>query len=303
MYRILVALISTVFLSVSPSNGSVVTKVGEDLYAYLALNDTSCNSVFLVGSDGILVVDTGFDAKEAGDLLEEIRKISPLPVRYIVNTHYHRDHQAGNGIVGPEAVVISTEWTRKRTLEFLETVVPRLERQLTGADLQSLQSTRFRPASVTFDHELNLYVGKHRVEIFHPGKAHTSGDLLVYFPAQRVMATADLFMNNASPAMDDGSVLNWIQVLEELLEGPAETFVPGHFEVGSKKELRRFHDYLADLRDQVQRLVDAGSSLEDVRRRINMEDYSDFLQYPQYRATFADNAEVIYRELTQRPNQ
>ena len=103
--------------------------------------------------------------------------------------------------------------------------------------------------------------------------------------------------------MDDGSVLNWIQVLEELLEGPAETFVPGHFEVASRKELRRFYDYLADLRDQVERLVDAGSSLEDVRRGIDMDDYADFLQYPLYRATFVDNAEVIYRELTRRPNQ
>jgi hypothetical protein len=58
---------------------------------------------------------------------------------------------------------------------------------------------------------------------------------------------------------------------------------------------------LADLRDQVQRFVDEGASLEDVRRGINMEDYSDFAQFPQYRATFADNAEVIYREITHGP--
>ena len=75
------------------------------------------------------------------------------------------------------------------------------------------------------------------------------------------------------------------------------TFVPGHFEVTSSQGLRRFHDYLAALRDQVSRLIEAGASLDRVRAGIQMEDYADFRQYPQWRATFADNAEVLYREL------
>src|SRR5437762_10317891 len=93
-----------------------VKPIGPGLYAYISDNDSSSNCTFLVGSKGILVVDTGLDATEGEKLLKAIRKVSDLPVQYIVNTHYHPDHQGGNSTVGPAAVVISTDWTRERTL-------------------------------------------------------------------------------------------------------------------------------------------------------------------------------------------
>ncbi len=105
--------------------------------------------MFLVGKDSILVVDTGFDAPAGEKLLTAIRSISPLPVRYIVNTHYHRDHQAANGIVGAQADVISTAWTRNRTIDFLQHDLPRLEQQLTGPARESLLGVRYRPATIT----------------------------------------------------------------------------------------------------------------------------------------------------------
>src|ERR1700704_4065530 len=91
-----------------------VQKIGPDLYAYISDNDSSANSTFLVGSQGILVVDTGLNAQEGRKLLGEIRKISSAPVRWIVNTHYHPDHHGGNSAVGPDAFVISTEFTRTK---------------------------------------------------------------------------------------------------------------------------------------------------------------------------------------------
>ena len=89
-----------------------VEKIGPDLYAYISENDASANSTFLVSDKGILVVDTGLNAQEGRKLLAEIRKVSQAPVRWIVNTHYHPDHRGGNSVVGPHAVVISTDFTR-----------------------------------------------------------------------------------------------------------------------------------------------------------------------------------------------
>src|SRR6266852_4967978 len=70
-----------------------VKQIGPGFYAYISDNDSSANSAFLVGSKGILVVDTGLNAIEGGKLPKAIRKVSDLPVRYIVNTHFHPDHQ------------------------------------------------------------------------------------------------------------------------------------------------------------------------------------------------------------------
>lgn len=93
-----------------------VKQTGPGLYAYISDNDSSSNSTFLVGSEGILVVDTGLDATEGAKLLKAIRQISDLPVQYIVNTHHHPDHQGGNSTVGPSAVVISTDFLVRRRL-------------------------------------------------------------------------------------------------------------------------------------------------------------------------------------------
>ena len=263
-----------------------VHPLGEGLYAYISDNEASCNSVFLVGSDRILVVDTGFDAAAGEKLLRAISAISALPVRYIVNTHYHRDHQAANGIVGPQADIFSTASTRARTLELL----------------QRDHGVGYRAATITTDKAeiyLHTKVGEQQVHLEFFGPAHTMGDLVVEFPAQKVVATGDLFLNRSCPAMDRGSVLNWIHSLEQLLATPAQTFVPGHFELGSRKDLQRFYDYLATVRDQAARQVSAGTSWEQVRQRLDMRDYADFRQFPNFHATFEDNAHVLYTELTQ----
>jgi cyclase len=280
---VLVLLFCCTGMSATPQ----VKPIGPGLYAYISDNDSSANSTFLIGNRGILVVDTGFDATEGTKLLYAIRSVSSLPVEYIVNTHYHRDHQGGNSVVGPSAVVISTDWTRERTLAIIQSQPPQ-ERSLS------------RPADVTFQEKLTVHLEPYSAEVYFPGKAHTSGDALVYFPHQRAIAAGDLFLNRSSPAMDVGSVENWIRALDHVLSLPVETVVPGHFELASKKELVRFRDYLSDLFTQVEVLTRKGATLEEIRRNLHMERYSDFRQYPQYHATFADNAEVIYQQLQQR---
>ena len=172
-------------------NGSAsVQQIGPDLYAYISDNDASANSTFLVSDQGILVVDTGLNAQEGRKLLDEIRKVSQAPVRWIVNTHYHPDHRGGNSVVGPDAIIISTAFTRSHT-----------------AKAEPGKLRRMKPSGPK---GLVLYVGGHEVRIYHPGPAHTQGDLVVYFPDEHAIATGDLFLTNSCPAMDDGDMENWI---------------------------------------------------------------------------------------------
>ena len=160
-----------------------------------------------------------------------------------------------------------------------------------------MASFHFRAASLTFQQRIRIYMGTHIAEVYFPGKAHTSGDAIVYFPDQHAVAMGDLFLNRSSPAMDDGSAANWIDALEHVLSLPIEKAVPGHFEVGTRSDLQRFHDYLKDLFEQVRSLKDKGESVNQVKQDIHMEKYSDFRQYPKYEATFADNAATIYDQL------
>jgi cyclase len=264
-------------------NGSAsVQQIGPDLYAYISDNDASANSTFLVSDQGILVVDTGLNAEEGRKLLDEVRKISPAPVRWIVNTHYHPDHRGGNSVVGPDAVVISTAFTRSRAANF----------------------TREKSVNETVGLKgLVLYVGGHEVRIYHPGPAHTRGDLVVYFPDEHAIATGDLFLTNSCPAMDDGDMENWIAALDRMLELPVEHIVPGHFNLATKSELQHFRNYLADLRDQVKRMHRQGIPLDQVQARLELSAYKSFRQYPNYEATFKDNASAYYKQLDKRQTQ
>jgi cyclase len=275
-------LIACLLLNFSSAFASV-QKIGPDLYAYISENDASANSTFLVGDKGILVVDTGLNSQEGGKLLEEIRKISPLPVLWIVNTHYHPDHRVGNNAVGLDALVISTAYTREQVL--------RAGKQPSSVKVQDYS------LNVNFEKEIALFIGGHQVRIYHPGPAHTRGDLVVYFPDEHAIATGDLFLTNSCPAMDEGDMENWIKALDQILALPVEHVVPGHFEVASLNEVRHFRDYLADLRDQVAGMYRQGFTLAQVKRGLKLEKYHDLRQFPKYEATFADNAAAYYQQL------
>lgn len=257
-----------------------VQKIGPDLYAYISQNDSSANSTFLISSQGILVVDTGLNETEGRKLLAEIRKLSSLPVRYIVNTHYHPDHRGGNSVVGPDATIIATKFTLE---------------QPGGRPTASPQSPR-----IAFDKRLTLTLGEHDVEIYFPGPAHTMGDAVVYFHDEHAVATGDLFLTNSCPAMDRGDMENWIAALDSILQLDVNAVVPGHFELATKDDLRRFRNYLADLRDQVAAMFRAGASLEEIKQKLNLSKYQNFRQFPRYEATFADNAAAYYEQLQQR---
>ena len=278
------------FLCAAARNASAsVQKIGPDLYAYISENDASANSTFLVSDQGILVVDTGLNAREGRKLLDEIRKVSSAPVRWIVNTHYHPDHRGGNSTVGPDAIVISTAQTRAAVSKSLaEEAKEKGKRPVAEYQLNEVFSD---------SRGLTLFVGGHPVHIYYPGPAHTRGDAVIYFPDEHTVATGDLFLTNSCPAMDDGDMENWITALDHILNLPVEHVVPGHFELATKKELQQFRNYLAELRDQVARMHSQGMPLAEIQKSLNLPAYKNFRQYPNYEATFKDNAAAYYGQL------
>jgi cyclase len=287
----LLALFLGVTLAFSAPVGPVVQQLAPNLFAYVSDNDSSANSTFLIGPSSILVVDTGLNRTEGAKILQEIRKISPLPIRYIVNTHYHPDHQGGNGVVGPDATIISSPVTREKTVA--------MTAKASGAGPQSSGAGdfAFRAAAITFSQKLTIYLGDDPVEIVAAWPAHTMGDVYVYFPKQRTVSTGDLYLTNSAPAMDQGSAAHWIEDLDQILTLPVDHFVPGHFEVGTRQTFQSFRDYMFDLDAQVRQFALSGATPDDVRKRINLPKYQNFRQFPKFKATFGDNAVSILQQL------
>jgi len=150
---------------------------------------TVVNAGFVIGDDGVAVVDTlfTFDAKgnpgneSNKDLLTEIRKLTKLPIRYVINTHHHPDHTGGNGIFAAAGAVVVAQhnvrgWIQSENLKLLGNNIT----AETKAFIEALV-----PPTVGYDHALDLYLGARKIQVrSFPG--HTGGDSVVLIPDSRM---------------------------------------------------------------------------------------------------------------------
>jgi cyclase len=213
------------------------------------------NTGFVIGDDGVAVIDTtlsgdadgNFGTEPAQQLLAAIRRLTKLPVRFVINTHYHLDHTGANAVfVDAGAIVIAHPnvrgWIHSENL------------RLFGKDITAPQKTFIEallPPTVTYDQAMDLHLGSRviRVRSF-PG--HTGGDSVVLIPDAKVVFAGDLFWHDMLPNLIDASTDAWIRTLATLTKNESgATFVPGHGDVGTAQDVGVFRDYLATLRKLV----------------------------------------------------
>ena len=233
------------------------------------------NSGFVVGGDGVLVIDSFQVPEAATALLAAIRQKTDLPVRYVVNTHYHLDHVAGNGVYTQAGAVVMAQdnvrsWERTENLKFFGDKATVEQKQM----VQSLVLP-----SLTYKDGVTLHLGACTVEVrVFPG--HTGGDSVVIVPDADVMFTGDLFWDHSLPNLIDADTAQQVASNDAFLKGhPDATFVPGHGEVGAAKDVQAFRDYLSELRREVTAARSAGKSgqaLSDVVLPELKQKYGDW---------------------------
>ncbi len=214
------------------------------------------NSGFIIGDDGVAVVDTFQTVAAARQLLDAIRKQTQLPVKFVVNTHYHLDHVAGNGVFAAAGAAIFAQanvrdWIHSENPKFFGAAITPAQRTMV-AEL-------FAP-EVVYEKGIDLYLGSRRVEVrVFPG--HTGGDSVVFVPDAQVVFTGDLFWNHMLPNLIDASTAPMLETLNSLTgELGSSAFVPGHGEVGTAQDVRDFRGYITNLRELIIQARTAGKS-------------------------------------------
>jgi cyclase len=231
-----------------------LTEVKPGVFAAIARpgdEDSVGNAGFVIGSDAVLVVDTFATPKAAEQLLTQIRKKTPRPIRWLIDTHHHRDHWGGNSVFAKAgAVVVSTENARAR-------ILARLQQDPGPGDAKA---RRLDPPSVTYRDALSIWLGDRRVDVFtKPG--HTDGDSLVSVPDADVLFGGDLLQKETAPNLSDANTGAWIQTLDELAPRfPSATIVPGHGGVAKPLDIRGLRDFLSTLRLSVAKELCEGKS-------------------------------------------
>jgi len=239
----------------------VLKQIGAGVYAAIDGPDhkAGSNAGFVIGDDGVLVVDAFFTPDAARALVGEIRRLTPKPIRYVVNTHYHADHTGGDQVLRDAGAVIIAHrnvrgWVRTNNINlFGDRITPELRARIEALPLPDLVT----------DQGLTVWLGARRV-VVRTVLGHTGGDLVVAVPDAKVLFAGDMLWRKVAPNLIDGSVAEWQAADADFaaIPGAAQTrYVPGHGDVADLKDVEDFRGYLLDVR----RLVDEG-------RKANLKD-------------------------------
>jgi cyclase len=232
----------------------VVKQVGPGVYAAIdgPEHKAGSNAGFVIGDDGVLVIDAFFTADAATALVGEIRRLTPKPIRYVVNTHYHADHTGGDQALRDAGAIIVAHrnvrgWVRVNNVNlFGDRITPELSSRIAALPLPDL----------TTDKDLTIWLGSRKV-VVRTVLGHTGGDLIVYVPEAHVLFTGDMLWRKVAPNLIDGSVAEWTATDAAFTAMPDAArirFVPGHGDVADLRDVEDFRTYLADLK----RLVSDG---------------------------------------------
>ena len=219
------------------------------------------NVAVVAGADGVFLVDDQF-----APLTEKIRaavaRISPAPVRFVLNTHWHGDHTGGNenlGRAGALIVAHDNVRTRMSTDQFMNNLADTVRASPRGA----------LPV-VTFSDTVTFHLNGEEVRAFHVPPAHTDGDAIVHFRRADVVHMGDTYFNGLYPYIDlssGGSVDGTIAAADRVLAmaGEGTRIIPGHGPLSGRAELRAYRDMLVTVRDRVRALARQGKTLQQVQ--------------------------------------
>ncbi len=272
------------------------------------------NAAVIETDRDVLVVDSHVSPGGAWALGEELKAVTPKPIRFVVNSHYHFDHSHGNQIYGPDVEIIGHQFAREmilagksqdsRAREFYAVRAPaaqieslmkriaatadaaekaRLEEQLAVQQnfVEGVNAVKPTPPTMTLTDRLTLYHGGREIHIMFLGRGHTAGDVVVYLPKERVVATGDLLVEGTSYS-GDAYIPEWIDTLEKLKALDFDTVLPGHGSAfKGKAKIDHFEAYLRLLWSESKRMHDAGIPMEEAAKTIDLR--SQAVNYPSIR--------------------
>lgn len=251
------------------------------------------NAGFIVTDDGVVVVDALGSPALAKELLAEIRRVTPQPVRHVILTHYHADHiyglqalkAAGAGTVAHAAAreYLNSDAAARRLDASRSELAPWID-----ADTRLVAADRWLDAD-----ETTLVVGGTEIRIRHLGPAHTAEDLAVYVPAAGALFVGDLVFRGRVPFVGQSDSRRWIASLDRLIAFKPALVVPGHGPVSREPlaDLQLTRDYLVHLR---RTMGEAAKAMEPFDEAYAKTDWSRFEHLPLFRAANRMNAYNTY---------
>jgi cyclase len=296
----LVGLLLLMFLPVpAPAQVNTVRNIAPGVYFHEGDPRLgTCNNGWIVMDDYVIEVDANYPVG-ARIVIPKIRALTDKPVRFVIDTHFHPDHASGNEVWAEQGATIVAHVG----------VLEELQKsgaagwELSAKSRPDVASSRLRLPSLVYTDSLAFDDAGHRVELRHPGVAHTHGDTLVWLPREKILFTGDVAVNGSYNYVHDSDIGEWIKALGLAAKLGAEKVCPGHGPMGGPEIVADQQAYFVELRRGVQALLDSGKSGAEIRASApalaaRLKTNPRIARYVPTDFWFAAHVEKIYMELT-----
>jgi glyoxylase-like metal-dependent hydrolase (beta-lactamase superfamily II) len=248
------------------------------------------NSGVIVGDKGVIVVDAKTTAAGGKELLDDIAKITPKPVTTVILTHSDGDHVNGLAAFPAGITIIAHENNKKEQQAAL------------AAGGRGAPPADHLPTQVVTKNKENLKIDGVKIEVLHWAPAHTSGDLVVYLPNEKIVFTGDIIAAQLPDPLihleKNGSSEGWITTAKGMVALNSDQYIPGHGDVQTKAAVQKRLSDTEAKRAKIKELVAQGKSLDDIKTAVG-----DPPPNPARGGRgpgFASFTEVVYRELSKK---
>jgi glyoxylase-like metal-dependent hydrolase (beta-lactamase superfamily II) len=263
-----------------------------------------CNNIIIEMKDYLIIVDANFPSG-ARLALEDAKKVSPKPVKYVFDTHHHGDHAYGNPVMTKAGAItlayvgVAEEMKRYEPSRWRDTAKQR-------KDVGELNLDAPEPPKETFSKSPHVISdGTRRVEFHFFGWAHTRGDGFVYLPKEKVLCTGDAVANGPYNYTADGNIGNWPSVIAKAQKLSVEHVLPGHGPAGGKEVLEAQRMFFVELNKRVGDAIKQGQKLDDIVKMDGARALSTTISMPDsvkkyVAAGFPGIVLGTYNEITQK---
>ncbi|MFN0184160.1 MAG: MBL fold metallo-hydrolase [Aquabacterium sp.] len=251
------------------------------------------NAAFVVTTEGVVVIDALGSPALAEELVAEIRRVTPQPIRQVIVTHYHADHIYGLQVFRALGARILAHPAAR---EYLQSDAAQRRLEASRQELSPWVDERTRLVAADdwlAGTETVLQLGGKRFHVLAVGPAHTPEDIVVFEPASGTLFAGDLVFRGRVPFVGQADSRQWIASLSRILAFRSTLLVPGHGPVSrqAQEDLALTRDYLAYLR---QTMGDAAQAMEPFDEAYARTDWSRFEHLPLFRAANRMNAYNTY---------
>jgi quinoprotein relay system zinc metallohydrolase 2 len=254
----------------------------------------TANAGFIIGRDGVAVIDTGGSPRVGERLLEAIRARTQLPVKYVINTHMHPDHVFGNSAFEGEKPVFVGHHKLPRALAARAGRYLAINKELLGD--AAFAGTRIIPPTLLVEDKLELELGDRKLLLEAQKTAHTDNDLTVLDESTGTLFLGDLLFAKHVPALD-GSIRGWLALLDRLkARSDVVRVVPGHGPASMDwpKALAAEQRYLEKVAGDVRAMIREGRTMSEATRSAGLSEKDAWLLFKEYHAR---NVSAAFAEL------